>query len=113
MSSDQNPGYLLYRGDEILPSDMGIVINHEIRIPMKTNQHNGMSFQGLVHVARPRLRAATTKVTSSFGRFGSDGWKDIFCLAAEICTEFVQYMVILEGFSSVKSVNSLECSVVV
>ena len=26
---------LLYRGDEILPSYMGIVINHEIRIPVK------------------------------------------------------------------------------
>ena len=28
MSSNQITGYLLYLGDEILPSDMGIILNH-------------------------------------------------------------------------------------
>ena len=36
LSSDQNPGDLLYIGDEILPSFIAIMINHETRIP--TNQ---------------------------------------------------------------------------
>ena len=34
-SSDQNPTYLQYIGDEILPSSIGILMSHEIRIPMK------------------------------------------------------------------------------
>ncbi len=28
LSSDQNPGWLGYIGDELLPSFMGIIINH-------------------------------------------------------------------------------------
>ena len=43
LSSDQNPGYLLYEGDEILPSYIGIIIRHEIRIPINQPGFNGMS----------------------------------------------------------------------
>ena len=32
MSRDQNSGYLLYIGDEQLPSYIGILLRHEIRI---------------------------------------------------------------------------------
>ena len=28
LSSDQHPGYLMYIGDEILPSSIGIVVGH-------------------------------------------------------------------------------------
>ena len=28
MTSDQNPGYLLYTGDEILPSYVGVLVRH-------------------------------------------------------------------------------------
>jgi len=34
----QKPGWLEYIGDEILPSDIGFIITHEIRIPSLTNQ---------------------------------------------------------------------------
>ena len=52
LSSDQlTPGCLLYRGDEILPSYMGIVISHEIRITMNQPGFHGMSLVGFVAVA--------------------------------------------------------------
>ena len=34
MSHEKIPGWLGYIGDEILPSYIGIIINHEIRIPI-------------------------------------------------------------------------------
>ena len=45
------PGCLGFIGDEQLPSYLGIIINHEIRIPINQPGFHGMSFQGLVHVA--------------------------------------------------------------
>ena len=39
-------GLVLYRGDEILPSYMGIVIHHEIRIPINQSEIHGMSLVG-------------------------------------------------------------------
>ncbi len=38
LSNEKNPGWLVYIGGEILPSYIGIIIGHEIRIPIKTNQ---------------------------------------------------------------------------
>ena len=34
LSNERNPGWLGYIGDEILPSYIGIIISHEIRIPI-------------------------------------------------------------------------------
>ena len=42
MSHEKNPGWMGYIGDDILPSYIGIIINHEIRIPFLTNQFHGM-----------------------------------------------------------------------
>ena len=33
MSNEKHPGWLGYVGDDILPNYMGIIKNHEIRIP--------------------------------------------------------------------------------
>ncbi len=38
MSSDQNPRFLLYIGDDSIPGYIGITISHEIRIHIVTNQ---------------------------------------------------------------------------
>jgi len=46
MNRDQIPGYLLYIRDEILPNYIGIIISHEIRIPINQPGFNGMSSQG-------------------------------------------------------------------
>ena len=35
MSNEENTGQFGYIGDEILPSYIGIIVNHEIRIPIK------------------------------------------------------------------------------
>ncbi len=41
LSNEKDPGYLLYIGDEILPNYMGIIIDHEIRIPINQPGFNG------------------------------------------------------------------------
>ena len=45
LSHEKNHGWLAYIGDEILPSYIGIIINHEIRIPI-TNQDSMESKAG-------------------------------------------------------------------
>ena len=41
LSIDQNPGYLLYIGDEILPSYTGIIVSHYGSGSLLSNQSNG------------------------------------------------------------------------
>ena len=52
LSSVQNPGWLLYIEDEILPSDIEIIMGHEIRIPINQPGFNGMSAKGFVAAAQ-------------------------------------------------------------
>ena len=46
MSNEKNLGWLFDIGDEILPSNMGIIINHEIRIPFLNKQDSMESKNG-------------------------------------------------------------------
>ena len=39
--SSQNPAYVVYIGEVILPSYIGIILHHYIRIQIKTNQYDG------------------------------------------------------------------------
>ena len=52
---EKNPGWLGYIGDDILPSYMGISINHEIRIPSLTNEDSmeSRSFFSQTHHLQP------------------------------------------------------------
>ena len=44
----KNLGWLGYIGDEILPSYIGIIMNHEIRIPFLTIQDSMESHKGFL-----------------------------------------------------------------
>ena len=46
MSNEKKTGWLGYIGDEILPNYMGILINHDIRIPSLNNQDSMECQQG-------------------------------------------------------------------
>ena len=53
MSSDPNPCYLLYIGDEVLPSYIRHIISHETRIPIKQPvQWNVIGVLGVAHMKR-------------------------------------------------------------
>ena len=52
VSNEKNPGCLVYIGDKKLPSYIGILINHEIRIPINQPVFHGKSGRVFVHDAQ-------------------------------------------------------------